>query len=67
MMSFGFYYATTLNQFEMSKIWELVPMPSGIFIIETIFRNKINENENIIRNKARLCSSRLMSRRSYRL
>ena len=52
-----------LNQFERNKVWELVPRPSNTSIIGTntsiigtkwVFRNKIDENGNIIRNKARL-------------
>ncbi|KAL0549238.1 hypothetical protein IC582_013719 [Cucumis melo] len=45
-----------LNQFERNKDWELVPRPSNTSIIETKwgFRNKMDENGNIIRNKARL-------------
>ena len=45
-----------LNQFERNKVWKLVPRPSNISIIGTkwVFRNKIDENGNIIRNKARL-------------
>ena len=49
-----FSYATTLNQLEMNKIWELVPRPSSIFIIGIVFRNKIDTNWNIVGNKARL-------------
>ena len=45
-----------LNRFEGNKVWELVPRPSNISIIGTkwVFRNKIDENGNIIKNKARL-------------
>ena len=45
-----------LNQFERNKVWELIPRPSNTSIIRTkwIFRNKMDENGNIIRNKARL-------------
>ena len=45
-----------LNQFEHNQVWHLVPRPHDRPIIGTkwIFRNKLDESENIIRNKARL-------------
>ncbi|CAL1354455.1 unnamed protein product [Linum trigynum] len=45
-----------LSQFEYLKVWELVPRPLGKTIIGTkwVFRNKSDEEGNIIRNKARL-------------
>ena len=45
-----------LNQFERNNVWTLVCRPLDHPIIGTkcIFRNKLDENENIIRNKARL-------------
>ena len=45
-----------LNQFERSEVWELVSRPSNQSVIGTrwVFRNKINENAIIVRNKARL-------------
>ena len=45
-----------LNQFEKSEVWELVSIPQNQSVIETIwvFRNKMDENDIIIRNKARL-------------
>ena len=45
-----------LNQFERRKVWNLVPRPNDHSIIGTkwIFRNKMNEHSNIVRNKARL-------------
>ena len=45
-----------LNQFKISEVWELVPRPSNEIIIRTrwVFRNKMDENDIIIRNKARL-------------
>ena len=45
-----------LNQFEGSEVWELVPKHSNQSVIETrwIFRNKMDENGIIVRNKARL-------------
>ena len=45
-----------LNQFERSEVWELVPRPSNQNVIGTrwVFRNKIDENDIIVRNKPRL-------------
>ena len=45
-----------LNQFERSEVWELVPRPSNQSFIGTrwVFRNKMDENDIIVRNKARL-------------
>ena len=45
-----------LNQFERSNVWNLVPRPNDHSIIGTkwIFRNKMDEHSNIVRNKARL-------------
>ena len=45
-----------LHQFEISKIWYLVPRPEGRTIIGTrwVFRNKLDENGVITRNKSRL-------------
>ena len=45
-----------LNQFERSKVWNLIPRPNDHSIIGTkwIFRNKMDEHSNIVKNKARL-------------
>ncbi|KAL8107167.1 hypothetical protein AgCh_023829 [Apium graveolens] len=45
-----------LNQFERCDVWELVPPPQDAKIISTrwVFKNKKDEDENIIRNNARL-------------
>ncbi|KAL8103274.1 hypothetical protein AgCh_027724 [Apium graveolens] len=45
-----------LNQFERNKVWELVPAPKNRSIIGTkwVFRNKMDENGIVTRNKARL-------------
>ena len=45
-----------LNQFERCKVWSLVPRPKDQSVIGTkwVFRNKLNEDGEIIRNKARL-------------
>ncbi|GMI75421.1 hypothetical protein HRI_001211400 [Hibiscus trionum] len=45
-----------LNQFERSNVWTLVNRPSNQSTIGTkwVFRNKLDESGNIVRNKARL-------------
>ena len=45
-----------LNQFEGGDVWELVPPPPSAKIIGTrwVFKNKKDEDGNIVRNKARL-------------
>ena len=45
-----------LEEFERNKVWRLVPRPSNKTIIGTrwVYRNKLDEKENVIRNKARL-------------
>ena len=45
-----------LDQIEKNKTWELVSRPENKNVIGTkwVFRNKINENGQVIRNKAKL-------------
>ncbi|MCQ7222062.1 hypothetical protein NP006_23455, partial [Salmonella enterica] len=45
-----------LAQFERSQVWELVPRPNDSSIITTkwVFRNKLDDQGKITRNKARL-------------
>ena len=45
-----------LNQFTRNDVWDLVPKPKGFNVIGTkgVFRNKLNEQGEVIRNKARL-------------
>ncbi|XP_074576648.1 uncharacterized protein LOC141833162 [Curcuma longa] len=45
-----------LNQFERSDVWELVPRPSDNTIVTTkwVFRNKLDDQGKVTRNKARL-------------
>nr|GEX77263.1 retrovirus-related Pol polyprotein from transposon TNT 1-94 [Tanacetum cinerariifolium]GEX80232.1 retrovirus-related Pol polyprotein from transposon TNT 1-94 [Tanacetum cinerariifolium] len=45
-----------LNQFIANDVWELVPRPRNMKIIETkwVFKNKLDENSIVSQNKARL-------------
>ena len=45
-----------LKQIERNQVGELVPRPSGKHIIGTrwVFKNKLDENDIIVRNKSRL-------------
>jgi len=45
-----------LNQFTRNDVWSLVPKIDAMNVIGTkwVFRNKMDENGNIVRNKARL-------------
>ena len=45
-----------LNQFSRNDVWDLVPRPKGFNIIGTkwVFRNKLNKQGEVIRNKAQL-------------
>ncbi|GKD41401.1 retrovirus-related pol polyprotein from transposon TNT 1-94 [Tanacetum coccineum] len=45
-----------LNQFIANDVWELVPQPRNMTIIGTkwVFRNKLDENDIVSRNKARI-------------
>ncbi|WKA05139.1 hypothetical protein VitviT2T_023122 [Vitis vinifera] len=45
-----------LNQFERSEVWELMSRPQNqsVIGIRWVFKNKMDENGIIIRNKARL-------------
>ena len=45
-----------LNQFRRNDVWNLVPKPQQKNIIGTkwVFRNKLNKQGEVVRNKARL-------------
>ena len=45
-----------LNQFRRNQVWDLVPKPKNQSIIDTkwVFKNKLDETGQIVRNKARL-------------
>ena len=44
------------NQFVRNDVWELAPRPEGVLVIGTkwIFKNKTDEDREIIQNKSRL-------------
>ena len=45
-----------LGQIERNKVWNLVPRPTNYpnIGIKWVFRNKMDELGNVVRNKARL-------------
>ena len=45
-----------LNQIKRNQTWELVPRPKNKNVIGTkwVFRNKLNEDGKVVRNKVRL-------------
>ena len=45
-----------LNQFERNQVWSLIPRPKDKAVIGTkwVFKNKLDENGKVVRNKARL-------------
>lgn len=45
-----------LDQIEKKRTWELTPRPAGKNFIGTkrVFKNKMNEQDQVVRNKARL-------------
>jgi hypothetical protein len=45
-----------LDQIEKNDTWELVPMPTNKNVIgyKWVYKNKMNEQGNIVRNKSRL-------------
>ena len=49
-----------LSQFKRNKVWTLVPRPTNYPIIEIkwVFHNKIDELDNVVRNKVRLVAQR---------
>ncbi|GKB60486.1 retrovirus-related pol polyprotein from transposon TNT 1-94 [Tanacetum coccineum] len=58
-----------LNQFKTNDVWELVPNPMDMTIIGTkwVYRNKLDENGVVTRNKARLESIRILLAYAYAL
>ena len=47
-----------LGQFKRSEVWDLTPRPAESNVVGTkwIFKNKINEDGLVVRNKARLAA-----------
>ena len=47
-----------LSQFETNQVWSLTPRPKDHLVIRTkwVFQNKLDENGNVVRNKARLAA-----------
>jgi len=47
-----------LNQFQRNDVWDLVPKSQhkNIIVTKWVFRNKLNEQGEVVRNKARLVS-----------
>ncbi|KAI3791236.1 hypothetical protein L2E82_04934 [Cichorium intybus] len=45
-----------LNEFERNRVWRLVPTPekASVLGMKWVFRNKLDKEGNVIRNKARL-------------
>ena len=45
-----------LNEFERNNVWKLVPAPKDASILgmKWVFRNKLDKEGNVVRNKARL-------------
>nr|XP_016495906.1 PREDICTED: uncharacterized protein LOC107814916 [Nicotiana tabacum] len=49
-----------LDQFGKNQVWNLIPKPENVSVIGTkwVFKNKLNEDVNVVRNKARLVAQR---------
>ncbi|KAL4581752.1 hypothetical protein LXL04_006280 [Taraxacum kok-saghyz] len=45
-----------LNDFERNKAWRLIPTPPNVSVVglKWVFRNKVDREGNVVRNKARL-------------
>ena len=45
-----------LSEFERNKVWRLIPSPPDVSVvgIKWVFRNKLDKEGNVVRNKARL-------------
>ncbi|GJX34985.1 retrovirus-related pol polyprotein from transposon TNT 1-94 [Tanacetum coccineum] len=56
-----------LNQFIANDVWELVPQPRNMTIIRTkwVFRNKLDENGIVSRNKASMNENHELYNESY--
>ena len=56
-----------LQQFDKNQVWQLVPKPENCSIIRTkwVYRNKLDENGKIVRNKARLVAQGYNQQEDY--
>ena len=56
MIVIGLLLCKKLNQFTRNYVWSFVPKTNEMNVIGTkwVFRNKMDENGNIVRNKTRL-------------
>ena len=54
-----------LNQFERNKVWKLVPKHKNQTVIGTkwVFRNKMDEDAIVTRNKARLVAKAIHNKK----
>jgi len=45
-----------VDQYQKNDVWKLVKLPKGNKVVgaKWVFRNKLNENGEVVRNKARL-------------
>lgn len=52
-----------VQEFERNKVWALVPSPSKKTIIGTlwVYKNKLDENRIITRNKSRLVAKDILN------
>ncbi|GJS17112.1 putative reverse transcriptase domain-containing protein [Tanacetum coccineum] len=53
-----------LNQFTVNDVWELVPQPKNFTIIGSkwVYGNKLHENVDVSRNKARLVAQEILKK-----
>ena len=51
-----------LNQFKINNVWTLVSRSKNYSVIDTkwVYRNKLDEHENMIKNKMRLVAQRVI-------
>ena len=54
-----------LNQFERNNVWELIPRPKNQSVIgaKWVFKNKADETENIVGNKAHLVAQGIIKKK----
>ena len=54
-----------INQIEKNKTLELIPRPDKKNVVggKQVFRNKLNEDDKVIRNKARFYAKDMLSKK----